>query len=129
MSFAWQSQATLTRYGTLGVKLRGSHEKLGGSCHHQLSRHAVSNCYPLRDFNPHTKLAGLADLADAVQGRDRSSSSELRTLDSIDARFHSIKTRFRVTSLLQLSKSFRGLSTTDSFSPGQKGMSQRSINR
>ncbi len=28
------------------------------------------------------------DLADVVQGRDRSSPSELRTLDSFDARFH-----------------------------------------
>jgi len=36
-------------------------------------------------------------LADTVQGRDRSSSSELRALDSFDARFHSfLKTRFRV---------------------------------
>jgi hypothetical protein len=39
-------------------------------------------------------------LADAVQGRDRSSPSELRTLDSIDARFQFLKTRFRVVVLL-----------------------------
>ena len=45
------------------------------------------------------------DLADAVQGRDRSSSSELRSLDSIDARFHiSQDTPSRRRHLLELSK-------------------------
>ena len=55
---------------------------------------SIAGLQPLHLASP------LRGLTDAVQGRDRSSSSELRTLDSIDARFHSLKTRFRVVVLL-----------------------------
>jgi hypothetical protein len=59
----------------------------------------LRSCFPKEAKPPH--LADPAvDLADAVQGRDRSSSSELRTLDSIDARFQFLKTRFRVVVFL-----------------------------
>jgi hypothetical protein len=54
---------------------------------------------------PTPSLILAVDLADAVQGRDRSSSSELRSLDSIDARFHiSQDTLSRRRRLLELSK-------------------------
>ena len=46
--------------------------------------------------------------ADAVQGRDRSSLSELRLSDSIDARFHFLKTRFRVVVYLFICQRTRG---------------------
>jgi len=70
------------------------------------------------------------DLADAVQGRDRSSSSELQTLDSIDARFQiSQDTLSRRRLAIHLSKSFRFLSTPDPLSPDGEGMRQFSTFR
>ena len=127
MSFAWQSQAALTRSGTLGDWLLGFLKMLGGRCHHQLSRHAVSGSHPSLGKNPHTKPAPCGGLADAVQGRDRSSSSELRALDSIDARFQFLKTRFRVVVLLftchRASGSLRPL--TQSLLAGRECVSSR----
>ncbi len=54
---------------------------------------------------------------DAVQGRDRSSSNEPRSLDSIRRSFSSLKTRFRVVVFIRFSKNFRGLSTLDEIDP------------
>ena len=82
---------------------------------------------PGRDQDPRTWPIPW-DLADAVQGRDRSSSSELRSLDSIDARFHSLKTRFRVVVIYGFVKERSGiLSTPDPCPSRQKGMRQSSI--
>jgi hypothetical protein len=75
---------------------------------------------------PTPSSTSCAGLADAVQGRDRSSSSEPRLWIPFDARFHSQDTLSRHCHFFELSKNFRCLSTTDSFSSAWKQTSQRS---
>jgi hypothetical protein len=93
------------RCGTVGPfrgfprRRPGFHEiLLDGFSHHQLSRHAVSGRSPPEGTRTPTPSRPWS--ADVVQGRDRSSSSELQSLDSIDARFQFLKTRFRVVNHL-----------------------------
>ena len=75
---------------------------------------------------PAPSSTSYAGLADAVQGRDRSSSSELQSLDSIRRSFSFSRHAFASSSILQFSESFRVFSTTDSISSVWKQTSQRS---
>jgi hypothetical protein len=85
------------------------HERLGGLRHHQLSRHAVSDCSPCETPIPTPSLTSFAGLADADQGRDRSSSSELQSLDSIRRSFSFSRHAFASSIVFQFSENFRVL--------------------
>jgi hypothetical protein len=108
MSSGWRSQPALTRV-TRNLPALGSVAWVLGSDFTKplewyvppsiIATRRFRSRFPWEPGPPH--LADPAvDLADAVQGRGRSSSIELRTLDSIDARFQFLKTRFRVVILL-----------------------------
>ena len=104
MNSGWRSQPALTRLTrnlTPSTQFPGSWTRISQNL---IGRWLPPSIIATRRFGsrflwepgpPH--LADPAgDLTGAVQGRDRSSSSELQTLDSIDARFQFLKTRFRV---------------------------------
>ena len=130
MSFAWQSQAALTRSGTLGDWLLGFLKMLGGRCHHQLSRHAVSGSHPSLGKNPRTKPDPCGG-SGGCGSRSRSKLAKRTPSSGFHRRSFSISqdTLSRRRIAIHLSKSFRFLSTPDPIPPCGEGMRQFSMLR
>jgi hypothetical protein len=82
------------------LRARGLCKNLIGRCCHHYYRDTPSQVTAPVGARTPTPGRSCGGSSGCGIGRDRSSSSELQPLDSIDARFHSLKTRLRVIVVL-----------------------------
>ena len=109
------------------LRTRGLCKNLIGRCCHHYYRDTPSQVTAPVGARTPTPGRSCSGSSGCGIGRDRSSSSELQPLDSIDARFHSQDTLSRHCRAVCFSESFRCLSTPDPVSPAMERLRRCSI--